>query len=234
MKARLHRLIQASQAKEADVLLPHVDDSEPHEPRTWTTKDVVAHMTCWRQVAIGEINAVLTGSEVPDVSSDDDLENEKFYARTHHLPARSILASAQSSWADLAAAVDACTDEDLEKPRPRYPNQPLRQAVTGNTYYHVAEHIGYWYADQGDDDAAEQAALWGYDLVNSVFPEDRARGAAEYNLGCLYAKRGRLEKALTHLARGFELRPDLMEWAKTDTDLDGIRADPDFAKLLGC
>lgn len=225
MKEKLRSLIDASRAKEVEVLVPHVDDREPDVPGRWTTKDVVAHMTSWREVAIGEINAVVTGSAVPEVSTDDDLENEKFYARLHHLPARTIIASAAESWDALAAAVDACTDEDLEKPRPRHPNQPLRQAVIGNTYYHVAEHIGYWYSDQGNDAEAEKAALWSYDLSNNVFPEDRFRGAAEYNLGCLYAKRGESAKALHHLKRGFELRPDLKDWARSDSDLDRIRAE---------
>ena len=232
MKEKLHRLIEASRAKEQEVLVPQVDDREPSESGRWTAKDVVAHMMSWRQVATGEINAVLTGSAVPDVSTDDDRENETFYQRTHHLPAGTIIASAAESWDDLDAAVRACTDEDLEKPRPRYPNQRLLQAVVGNTYFHVAEHLGYWYSDQGDEDSAEKAALWGYNLVNSILTEDPQRGAAEYNLGCIYAKRGRAEQALTHLARGFELRPDLKAWAKSDTDLDGIRSDPEFAKLL--
>ena len=232
MKEKLQRLIDASRQKEADVLFPHVDDREPDVPGKWTTKDVVAHMLSWRQVAIGEINAVLTGSEVPDVSTDDDRENEKFYARTHHMPARSILDAAAKSWADLAAAVEACTEDDLEGPRPRYPNQKLLQAATGNTYYHVAEHIGYWYSDQGNEAEAEKAALWGYDLVTMVMPDDRTRGAAEYNLACLYAKRGEVAKAMSHLERGFELRPDLKDWSTSDTDLDSIRSNPEFVKLL--
>lgn len=233
MKEKLHRLIEASRAKEQEILVPRVDDREPSAPGIWTAKDVVAHMMSWRQVATGEINAVLTGSAAPDVSSDDDLENARFYERTHQLPAATIIASAAESWDELDAAIKACTEEDLEKPRPRYPNQKLTQAVVGNTYFHVAEHLGYWYSDQGDEDSAEKAALWGYNLVNGILTEDRQRGAAEYNLGCIYAKRGRAEQALTHLARGFELRPDLKEWAKSDTDLDAIRSNPELVKLIG-
>ena len=233
MKAKLHRLIDASRAKEEEVLIPHVDDREPSEPGAWTTKDQVAHMMSWRQVATGEIRAVLTGGEPPDVSTDDDAENEKFYARTHHLPAQEIVEQARLSWDALADAVEACTEEDLERSRPRYPNSKLYVEVTGNTYFHVAEHLAYWYDDQGHEAEAEKAALWGYDLVNSVFQEDRMRGSAEYNLGCLYAKRGMADKALPRLARGFELRPELREHAKTDSDLDPIRSHEEFATLLG-
>lgn len=233
MKEKLLRLIDASRAKEEQVLIPRVDDREPEKPGTWTTKDVVAHMTAWREVAVGEIDAVLKGTQPPDVSTDDDAENEKFYSRTHHLPARSIIDSAAKSWDALAAGVSACSEEDLQRPRPRYPNSKLYVAVTGNTYFHVAEHLGYWYTDRGDDAEAEKVALWGYDLVNSVFQEDRMRGSAEYNLGCLYAKRGLADKALPRLKLGFELRPELREHAKTDTDLDPIRSNPEFARLLG-
>ena len=233
MKAKLQRLIEAGRAKEAEVLMPNIDDSEPDVPGRWTTKDVVAHMTSWREVATGEINSLLTGSSVPEISDDDDLENEKFYARTHPLPAQSILESARHSWAELAAAVDACTEEDLLRPRPRYPSsQKLFHVVTGN-YFHVGEHIGYWYSDQGNQAEAEKAALWSYELVSSVMPEDERRGVAEYNLACFYAKQGQGAQALPHVARAFELRPDLRDSARTDSDLTPIRSDPEFAKLLG-
>ena len=35
------------------------------------------------------------------------------------------------------------------------------------------------------------------------------------------------------LRKGIELRPDLREWAKQDTDLDPIRSKPEVASLLG-
>jgi DinB family protein len=232
MKAKLLDLIDAGREKEEQALVPFVDDSAPESPGKWTAKDQLAHLMSWRQVAIGELDSARTGGPVPDVSTDDEAENLKFYAQTHDQPARLIIESAAGSWDAMAEAVSACSEETLEGPRPRYPNQKLWTVVPLNVYNHVAQHLAYWSWDRDDETAAEQAAIWGHDLAIATFPDDRTRGAAEYNLACIYAQRGMAERAVPLLKRGFELRPDLKEWAKTDTDLDPIRSNPELVELL--
>lgn len=233
MKAKLLHLIKESRAKEETILVPHIDDREPSESDKWTTKDQVAHMVSWREIATAELNAVRTGSEPPEISGDDDVENAQFYARTHGLPARTIIESASRSWDALTASVEASSEEDLQKPRPRDGATALWFVVAINTYDHVAEHLGYWYSDQGDEQSAEKAAIWCYDIGIATFTEDRRVGAAEYNLGSFYAKRGRAAEALPRLTRGLELRPDLREYAKKDHNLDPIRSNGEVARLLG-
>ena len=233
MKAKLLDLIDAGRDKEAEALVPLVDDSEPESPGQWTAKDQLAHLTSWRQVAVGELIAARTGGPVPDVSTDEDNENAKFYAQTHDQPARVIMEAAADSWDAMAAEVSACAEETLEGPRPRRPYQKLWMVVPLNVYNHVAQHIAYLNWDRDDEAAAERAAIWGHDLAISTFPDDRTRGAAEYNLACIYAQRGMADRAVPLLRRGFELRPDLVEWGKTDTDLDPIRSNAEVAALLG-
>ncbi|HEV2218044.1 MAG TPA: hypothetical protein VGV88_10785 [Candidatus Dormibacteraeota bacterium] len=232
MKAKLLDLIDAGREKEAEALVPSVDDSEPDAPGRWTAKDQLAHLMSWRQVAIGELVAARTGGPVPDISNDDDLENAKFYAETHHQPARLIIEAAAGSWDAMAEAVSACSEETLEGPRPRDSDQKLWMVVPLNVYNHVAQHLAYWSSDRNDEAAAEEAAIWGHDLAIATYPDDRTRGAAEYNLACIYAQMGMAATAVPLLKRGFELRPDLVEWAKTDTDLDPIRSSPELAELL--
>jgi tetratricopeptide (TPR) repeat protein len=233
MKHKLRDLIKAGRDKEESDLLPYVDDVPSDKPGSWTAKDQLGHLTAWRQVAAAEMDAVRTGGPAPDVSDDDDVENAKTYERTRHQPAASIRASGNGSWDQLTAAVEACSDADLATPRLRRPNQPLWQAIPNNTYFHLAEHLAYWHTDRGDAAAAENAAKWGYDLAISTFPDNRARGVAAYNLGCFYAKHGRAAEAMPYLRTGIELRPDLRDWAKQDTDLDPMRSTPELARLLG-
>ena len=121
MKAKLLDLIDAGRDKEAEALVPFVNDSAPEAPGRWTAKDQLAHLMSWRQVAIGELDAARTGGPVPDVSTDDDAENVRFYAQTHDQPARVIIETAATSWDAMAAAVSACSEETLEGPRPRRP-----------------------------------------------------------------------------------------------------------------
>lgn len=232
MKAKLLDLIDAGREKEAEALVPFVDDSAPESTGKWTAKDQLAHLMSWRQVATGELDAARTGGPVPDVSTDSDAENIKFYAQTRDQPAGVIIEAAAGSWDAMAASVVACSEETLEGPRPRRPYQKLWMAVPLNVYNHLAQHLAYWSWDQDDEAAAEQAAVWGHDLAIATFADDRTRGAADYNLACIYAQRGMAAKALPLLKRGLELRPDLVDWAKTDTDLDPIRSSPELAELL--
>ena len=57
------------------------------------------------------------------------------------------------------------------------------------------------------------------------------QGQYIYNLGCFYAQTGENEKAIKNLGRAFPFDQDLIEWSKTDTDLDGIRDEPGFKAL---
>ncbi len=223
MKAKLLGLIEIGRNKEAEVFVPRVDDSAPARPGSWTIKDTVAHLTSWREVATGELDSVRTGAPAPEVADDDDVQNAKFYAQTHDEPARSILEFAARSWNALAEAVSACTEEQLQAPRPHHPQLQVWQVVPENAIDHMADHLGYLYSERGDAASDEKAAIWRYDVETAAFPEDRRRGVEEYVLARFYAGKGRLDEASNRLERALALRPDLREWAKQD---------PELAKLL--
>jgi tetratricopeptide (TPR) repeat protein len=54
-----------------------------------------------------------------------------------------------------------------------------------------------------------------------------------YNVACAEAMSGRADDAIDHLSRGIELNEELRQFAKGDSDLDALRADPRFQKLVG-
>jgi quercetin dioxygenase-like cupin family protein len=54
-----------------------------------------------------------------------------------------------------------------------------------------------------------------------------------YNLACCESLAGRPADAIGHLRQAFERSGDLREWAKTDTDFDPIRDEPEFKELVG-
>ncbi len=232
MKQKLRGLIKAGRRKEELSLLPFVSDQPPAIGGRWTAKDHLAHLASWREFAAEEILAVRTGAEPRPVSDDFDVENAKIFERTHDRPAGSILFAGGQSWHELAAALDGCSDQDLYRPGVRRPAQRLWQVVQLNTTTHLAGHLGFWYGDHGDGAAAEEAAKWGYELANATFSDDRARGAAAYNLGCFYALRGQAEESVRYLLKGLQLRPDLYELAKHDADLDAIRSSPEFLAMI--
>ena len=231
MKRELLRVIEAARAKEAEILVPLVDDSAPASAGVWTAKDNLAHLSVWREYGCAELDAGVGGPDPPELAGTDDEQNAKFYAETHDLPAKDVVERASRSWAELARRVADCSEDQLQGPRPGHPEQQLWEAASGNGYGHLAEHLGYWYADAGDEDRAEATAVWAYQMATTV-PSDNVHGIAEYNFACFFAKRARLEEALPHLKKGLELRPDLHAWASEDPDLDPIRDDPEVAALL--
>jgi tetratricopeptide (TPR) repeat protein len=233
IKDTLRLLVRAGREKEGSDLVPNVDDSPPLQPGRWTAKDNLAHLSAWRLIAAAELEAVRTGTPAPaSVTEDIDGGNAKIFEATRHQRAASVLEEARHSWATLEAALEACSEEDLLKPRVRRPEMPLWQVIPGNTYFHIAEHLGYWHDERGEPDQSEGAALWAHDLAKKNSPDDRQRGTADYNLGCFYAVRGRAEKAIPYLRSGIELNPRLREWARTDTDLDSIRSTTEIVSLL--
>jgi hypothetical protein len=233
IKDKLQLLMSAAREKEASALVPYVDGSTPSDSGHWSARDNLAHLAAWRLFAAAEIDAVRTGVASPGLTGEtEDQENARIYETTRDQTAAEVRKTADRSWAELAAAIEACSEEDLEKPRPRRPGQRIWETIPGNTYFHIAEHLGWWNTERGDDLAAEDAAKWAHDLVIGVFPEESSRGNADYNLGCFYAARGRAVEAIPYLRSGLELNPLLREWARQDSDLAPIRSSTELANLL--
>jgi len=55
----------------------------------------------------------------------------------------------------------------------------------------------------------------------------------EYNRACFEAIRGKIDMALKLLEISFTKEPSVKKWAKQDPDLENIRDDPRFKKLVG-
>ncbi len=232
LKESLRRVIAETRAKEESDLVPHVDDATSAPLGQWTARDNLAHLSAWRRHAAADLIAARTGGQMSDAGEGFEALNARIYEQTHGLSAAAVLEDSRRSWEELEAALEACSEEDLHKPRPGGQASEAWQAVPGNTHLHLGEHLGYWSSDRGDEAAAEAAARWAYDLDLAVFTDAKARAGASYNLGCYYSRRGQAELALSLFETAFDLDPSLREWAGQDPDLDPIRGDPRLSALL--
>jgi tetratricopeptide (TPR) repeat protein len=84
----------------------------------------------------------------------------------------------------------------------------------------------YWYAAIPAYEAGDyrQAA----EIASEGLAEWPDHGTLHYALASFHALAGSREEAISHLRVAFERDPRTREWAKSDSDLDSLRADPDF------
>jgi tetratricopeptide (TPR) repeat protein len=229
LKKRLLQTLATSAERESEL---HRLSGElpPAEPNEWSAKDHVAHLAHWRRYAAQVLTAVRSGAPPPD-AADIDAVNAAVYSVNRGRSADDIKEDALVSYAELARAIDDCSDDDLLKPRPGR-DFLAWEVVPPNGHLHLGEHLASWYQAHGDEAAAEQAQKWMLEVHEAAFTDPRSRAFGEYNLACYYAKQGRAADAMPHLARSFELHPPLKEWARKDTDLDRIREESEVRAIL--
>jgi tetratricopeptide (TPR) repeat protein len=229
LKNRLLETLAASAEREAE-LHRMFGEPPPSNPSEWTAKDHVAHLAHWRRYAAATLTAVRTGGTPPE-AADIDTMNASVYSANRERSADDVKEDALASYAELARAVDDCSEDDLLKTRAG--GETLAwEVVPPNGHLHLGEHLGFWHQAHGNEPAAEQAQQWVLKVHEAAFTDPRSRALGEYNLACYYARQGRSEEAISHIKRSLELHPLLKEWARKDTDLDRIRQEPELLAIL--
>src|SRR4029077_5600731 len=111
LKKHLLQTLVASQDRERE-LERLGDDVPPADGRSWTAKDHVAHLAHWRRYAAGFLAAVHAGSPAPN-ADDVDGGNAEVQAANRDRPAVEVKEDARASYAELARAIEDCSDEEL-------------------------------------------------------------------------------------------------------------------------
>ena len=204
-------------------------DGPPDPSGQWRPKDHLAHIAWWRDRDAHLIDAVRTDGELPP-DLDGQAQNTAIYQATRNQPVAEVIAGARRSWDLLETVIEACTDEDLERPRPYAPGRKL---VDGSPGDHLAAHLMWCHLEAGDENAAEAVLRWAQDLSSRTSTDPRTHAVGAYNLACFYARTGRVEDALPLLRESFEVAPDLKAWSHDDPDLEPIRDDPRVVELIG-
>jgi len=65
------------------------------------------------------------------------------------------------------------------------------------------------------------------------FGEQPQNGVLFYNLACFESMSGRTADALEHLRQALALAEDMRDLARSDSDLDSLREEPEFKELVG-
>jgi tetratricopeptide (TPR) repeat protein len=88
--------------------------------------------------------------------------------------------------------------------------------------------LGYARKEDTQIEGAIEATLKATELGS----EYNERGSALYNLGCYTCIAGRTDEALDYLEKAFKEDGSMREWAREDSDLESLRTDKRFHKLL--
>jgi hypothetical protein len=228
MKERLRQALAETRQREAE-LEDLCSDIRADPGGRWHPKDHLAHIAWHRDRNARLIEAVRTGAELP-LEVDEDV-NASIYAATRDQPVAEVIAAARRSWDLLESVIEACTEEEWERPRPYGP--PGRKLVDGSPGDHLAAHLMWCHLEAENEKAAEAVLLWARDLSSRTSSDPRTHAVGAYNLACYYARTGQVAEALPLLRESFGVAPDLKDWSHKDPDLDPIRDDPRIVELLG-
>ena len=229
-QAALLKIIDHARALE-QTLASFFDDSARAAVGTvevWAPKDHFAHLAVWQTFRARRLEAISTGNPPEEPESNDEAF-QKYRDNTW-----------SDSWAmamralDKNATVIARTPEDDLTHPERFPwmnGGSFVSGVVSSGYLHPVEHVTQMYEERGDLAAAERVQLESVAVVSGLFGKGEEYGIAAYNLGCFYAKRGRVDDAIAQVREALAVNPRLTDWSKEDSDLVSLHSLPAYQAL---
>jgi hypothetical protein len=233
VKSQLVALMKAS-AEEQRAFLTSLTDAQRAQsgmPDQWSAKDTVAHIAHSRTSFVEEYSMMLRGETPPDLP-DADAQNKVIFLDHRNQTWPEVVTYADAAYSALSALLERYSEADLTTPDRLPPprNNPLWRPFLGAGYTHPVLHFADYYLEHGDLERATTLQKRMAEGTASVGGE-RARGLADYNLACFYAKTGQPAPALALLPGALRLAPDIMEWSKEDPDLVSLHTEPAYQAL---
>ncbi len=231
LKTRLIQLLDLSRSFRQQLIA----DLDPAERTTtgtwenWSIKDELAHVIAWQLNSLARLVALIHAETVPDFSETEKI-NRAIYVTNRDRTLADIVAEGDRAHTDFVQLIESLSDNDLSQPA-RFSDQEQRSLagqIMGNGYAHPILHYADYYRRRGD---LAKATHLHEASVAAVADWPEWYGTARYNLACFYALSAQREEALHELREALQLRPDLIEWSKQDTDLVSLRDDPAYQAL---
>ena len=191
----------------------------------WNPKDFQAHLTAWKARQAERFAAVREGRELlpPMEDQEEDAVNAELRA-----------ARIDWDWAAIVHEADEVADRLIRELRQADPevlraSDRLMSGTFGNGVLHTLTHARWLLEagvplDRGRVAAFEDEAL--RVVTASALPE-KARAVGVYDLACYHALSGSPDLARSLVRDAFRMDPELVEFSRTDADLESIRGDLD-------
>jgi len=201
-------------------------------PDDWAAKDLLAHVTTWRERGAEELKVIHQGPLPPEAKELDEV-NRAIFDENHGQAWEVVQRRAKASWVAYIDALGGLNEDLLgASATADQADRPLWRRVTVDAGNHPVLHYAE-FARRRDRTAAATRWMEGAaPLLLAVDPADEWHGVVRYNLACYYAQIGMPDKALDSLRMSLELNPGLVEWSRQDSDLTLLHQDPRFLALF--
>ena len=144
-KATFMKMLQETRGQWEE-LLAQIDEEHMLQPGAtgkWSVKDVIAHVMDGERELVQIMHThVVTGSELWNLS--DDERNEIVYQQNRERPLQEIRSEEQQAYANLLAAAQTLSDDDLNDPHhfQRMPEEWVPWRIfAGNSFKHYQDHM---------------------------------------------------------------------------------------------
>lgn len=227
----LQRAYQSTLAYFATLPASELEDSG--RPDEWQPKDTLAHIVEWQAITSYRLASARQG-ETPATYSDVDVKNNEIFLQYRSFAYLDILVHADEIVADITDQISTFPLEDLLNPE-RYSwlsGQPLFWRVAHSLYFHPNFHLAQLELKHGDRTSADERMLRTIQDMLALDDSPRWQGLYLYNLACYYMIPNDMENALASLGRAFALRPELVDWSKSDSRLVGLHNHSGYHELV--
>ncbi len=198
------------------------------QPKGWPAALVMFHISMWRERLRDALTEFRHARPYAAPPENIDEVNDAELASGIGTP----LADAAARAENLLGEVIGLAGELGERPFKWFSATSTGEALLRNSYTHPRLHIVAYLMENGRRDLAHRMLEDAASEMRAISAPSSALGAALYNLACGRVDEDRLDDALELLVEAFPLRPDLIEGAKRDPDLEALRDNPGFKALV--
>jgi tetratricopeptide (TPR) repeat protein len=228
LKARLIDALAHGHAEERKFIdqLSPAERGEIGAPRAWSAKDIIAHLAAWKRDTALILDAAAHGEKRP--GPDIEPFNARVFEENRARPWAEIERDMARSHDALVASIQSCPDMVLTDPQKASDRKPLWKVALGDGCEHPINHLSDFYVKRGNIDRAMEVRTAALEMMDRVFKDTEHHAYALYNLGCLYARTGRADAALSWLLKAAEIDPDLISEMQRDQELESLHREPGY------
>jgi tetratricopeptide (TPR) repeat protein len=234
LKTKIKKLVRLSHKAEQSYIdaLSEEERAIVGKSDDWAPKDILAHMTAWKEQVIINYQAGKRGEEEPE-QSDNEVLSTQFFEKHHPRSWEEILDYREQTQQSLLKELEAMSEADLKRTEgiPMQRGRPFWRVIVGIAYSHPLMHLRDPILSRGDFEQAVEVQEQACRLLSELDDDEAWKGAQQYNLACTYSLVGQKKNAIRILRKALRMTPELMEWSKEDPDFKPIREHPDYKPI---